>query len=77
MKFRQASALLEFVHGAGGHARHIIGQQVFRGGRHPVLEGDLLELAGVPGLNDLQVLVAGVEDCVPEARRDVGGRRRP
>jgi hypothetical protein len=70
------SALLELVYGGGGDARHIVGKQIIRGGRHPVFESDLLELSGVPGLDDLQVLVAGVEDRVPVARREVSGDTR-
>ena len=64
---------MELVHGGGGDARHVVGKQIIRGCRHPVFESDLLELSGVPGLDDLQVLVADVEDCVPVAGREVSG----
>src|SRR5215475_6653095 len=70
------SALLELVHGGGGDARQVVGKQIIRGCRHPVFESDLLELSGVPGLDDLQVLVAGVEDCVSVAGGEVSGVTR-
>src|SRR4051812_28049416 len=74
--FRQASGLL--LHSADRRRRHaeIVRQQIVRARPYPCVEVDLLELALVPGLNDLEIVVPGVLDGVAEARRDVDGIAR-
>src|SRR5262245_2061167 len=73
----KASGLL--LHSADrgfGRAGEIVRQQIARARPHPLVEVDLLKLALVPGLHDLEIVVPGVLDGVAEARRDVDGIAR-
>src|SRR5258706_14010632 len=55
-----------------GHPGKVVGQQVTWAGLHPLVEVGLFELAVVPSLHDIKILIADILDRVPEGLRNVG-----
>jgi hypothetical protein len=62
----EPSGLLHLADRGRRHAGEIVRQQIIRACSYPFVEVDLLELAAVPRLHDLEVLIPRIPNCVPE-----------